>query len=102
MVTETKWFTPEIDTATPSGTFHVVHYLDACEVIDLEPIMELFPGRRIVYVMTGCTRVHPQSYYWAPAWQEGERAADQDLEAGRTRRFSSIEDAIRYLHGEWA
>jgi hypothetical protein len=38
-----------------------------------------------------------QAYYWTRAWQEGEREALADLEAGRSIVFKDSRDAIRYL-----
>jgi len=38
-----------------------------------------------------------QIYFWSPEWQRGEISADKDIVAGRTKRFSNAEDAIKYL-----
>jgi hypothetical protein len=48
-------------------------------------------GRGIVVVPAD------QAWYWAPEWQEGERAADADLVAGRTRVFGSDEEFLAAL-----
>ena len=39
-----------------------------------------------------------QAYFWTPAWQRGEREADADIVAGRTRRFATAHEAIAWLH----
>jgi antitoxin PrlF len=38
-----------------------------------------------------------QAWYWAREWQEGEREADADLAAGRTRVFGSGEEFLASL-----
>ncbi len=38
-----------------------------------------------------------QDYYWAPEWQEGEKEADADIKAGRTKLFTSSAGLISYL-----
>jgi AbrB family looped-hinge helix DNA binding protein len=38
-----------------------------------------------------------QAYFWTEEWQEGERRADEDIKAGRVRRFKSAADAASYL-----
>ena len=35
-----------------------------------------------------------QAWFWTEAWQEGEREAEEDLRAGRTKRFDSMESLI--------
>ena len=36
-------------------------------------------------------------FFWTPEWQTGEMAAEDDIAAGRTRRFASADDLIRDL-----
>jgi hypothetical protein len=38
-----------------------------------------------------------QLYYWTKEWQDGEREALADVEAGRTRQFVSGSDAASWL-----
>lgn len=38
-----------------------------------------------------------QSYFWTEEWQRGERKADEDIKAGRVRRFKSAKEAVEYL-----
>ncbi len=38
-----------------------------------------------------------QAWFWTEEWQAGERAVQADIEAGRTYRFSNVEDAISAL-----
>lgn len=41
-----------------------------------------------------------QAYFWTPDWQEAEREADEDIRLGRTRRFSTFEDAQAWLESD--
>jgi len=38
-----------------------------------------------------------QAYFWTKEWQKGERKADEDIRAGRVKRFDSAADAVKYL-----
>ncbi len=38
-----------------------------------------------------------QAYFWTEEWQEGERKADEDIKAGRVKKFRSAADAVKYL-----
>jgi hypothetical protein len=38
-----------------------------------------------------------QAYFWTEEWQTGERKADEDIKAGRVKRFKSAADAVKYL-----
>jgi AbrB family looped-hinge helix DNA binding protein len=38
-----------------------------------------------------------QAYFWTKQWQEGEKEADEDIQAGRVRIFDSVEELIRDL-----
>ena len=40
-----------------------------------------------------------QAYYWKHSWQEAERKALAELEAGKGRKFNDAAAAIRYLLG---
>ncbi len=42
-------------------------------------------------------RLPEQEYFWISEWQEAEREADEDIKAGRTRRFSNAEELIADL-----
>ena len=41
-----------------------------------------------------------QAYFWTEEWQEGERKADEDIKAGRVKRFKSAAEAAEYLEGK--
>ena len=41
-----------------------------------------------------------QAYFWTEEWKEGERKADEDIKAGRVKRFKSSADAVKYLEGK--
>lgn len=38
-----------------------------------------------------------QAYFWTEEWQKGERKADEDIKAGRVKRFKSAAEAVKYL-----
>ena len=41
-----------------------------------------------------------QAYFWTEEWQKGERKADEDIKAGRVKRFKSAPDAVKHLEGK--
>jgi len=41
-----------------------------------------------------------QAYFWTEEWQNGERKADDDIKAGRVKRFKSAAEAIKYLESK--
>lgn len=41
-----------------------------------------------------------QAYFWIEEWQRGERKADEDIKAGRVKRFKSATEAVKYLEGK--
>ena len=41
-----------------------------------------------------------QAYFWTEEWQQGERKADDDIRAGRVKKFKSAADAVKYLEGK--
>ena len=40
-----------------------------------------------------------QAWFWAPAWQAGEREADEQIEAGEIEEFASGGDFLGALGG---
>jgi hypothetical protein len=38
-----------------------------------------------------------EAFFWTPQWQAGELASEQALAEGRSRRFDTVDEAIRYL-----
>ena len=38
-----------------------------------------------------------QAYFWTKKWQEGERAADEDIKAGHVKTFDSVDELIEDL-----
>ena len=38
-----------------------------------------------------------QAYFWTRDWQEAEKEADEDLKAGRTKTFDSVEKLLEEL-----
>jgi len=41
-----------------------------------------------------------QAYFWIKRWQEAEREADKDIEAGRVKTFDSVNELIKDLNRE--
>jgi len=41
-----------------------------------------------------------QAWFWTRRWQEGERKADEDIKAGRVKRFKSAADAVKHLENK--
>lgn len=41
-----------------------------------------------------------QAYFWTRKWQEGEREADEDIKAGRTKTFDKVDGLINDLDGD--
>jgi AbrB family looped-hinge helix DNA binding protein len=41
-----------------------------------------------------------QAYFWSEAWQRGERKADEDIKAGRVKKFRSADEALTHLERE--
>ncbi len=41
-----------------------------------------------------------QSWFWSERWQQMEREADADIQAGRVRRFDSVDDFLAELDDE--
>ena len=40
-----------------------------------------------------------QAYFWTEEWQKGERKADEDIKAGRVKKFNSATESVKYLEG---
>ena len=38
-----------------------------------------------------------QAYFWTERWQAGEQESEEDLQAGRTKSFENVDDALTYL-----
>jgi len=38
-----------------------------------------------------------QAYFWTKKWQEAEKAADEDIKAGRVKTFKSAKDLLEDL-----
>lgn len=72
-------------------------HVELSDLVGLPP----YPTTRNVRYHLLFERKRPaQAYFWAPEWQEAERQADEDIRLGRTRRFSSFEDARAWLETE--
>jgi bifunctional DNA-binding transcriptional regulator/antitoxin component of YhaV-PrlF toxin-antitoxin module len=39
-----------------------------------------------------------QAYFWSEEWQAAERAAQQDIDAGRIETFSTVDELVRDLN----
>lgn len=40
---------------------------------------------------------HDTNYFWTEEWQQGERQADEDIKAGKVRRFEDPASALEFL-----
>lgn len=38
-----------------------------------------------------------QAYFWTERWQQGERAAENDLRSGQFEEFDNVDDALAWL-----
>lgn len=38
-----------------------------------------------------------QSWFWTNRWQQGEKEAEEDIQAGRVQSFAGAEEAISFL-----
>lgn len=38
-----------------------------------------------------------QAWFWTPEWQAKEKEADEDIQAGRVKRFDRVEDLLEDL-----
>jgi AbrB family looped-hinge helix DNA binding protein len=38
-----------------------------------------------------------QAWFWSKEWQEAEREAEEDIKAGRVKKFKTVEDLIKDL-----
>jgi hypothetical protein len=38
-----------------------------------------------------------QAYFWTKRWQASEKAADEDIKAGRVKTFNSAEELMKDL-----
>ncbi len=38
-----------------------------------------------------------QSWFWSKEWQEAEREAEEDIKAGRVKKFKNAQDLIKNL-----
>lgn len=41
-----------------------------------------------------------QAWFWTEGWQKGEREVDEDIAAGRVKRFDSVEELFEDLDAE--
>lgn len=70
---------------------------------DLHQLVDRLPdqavdGAAILLEEISVGRIDPeQAGFWTRKWQEKEREADADLEAGRATRFESDEDFLAAL-----
>lgn len=41
-----------------------------------------------------------QAWFWTERWQQGEKAAEADIHAGRVHRFPDAKSAVAFLHDQ--
>ena len=39
-----------------------------------------------------------QAWFWSQRWQQGEREAEDDIQAGRVHTFTDAKSAVSFLH----
>jgi len=67
--------------------------------LEIELPADLEPGH--VRVIIEPIDIEPdQKWYWTPQWQAAEREADDDIGAGRTRDFETIDDLLGDLDND--
>jgi len=80
----------------------IVKALELQEGDDLQVRLE--DGKIVFVPMVSIPK--DQAWFWTKEWQEGEREADEDIEAGRVKKFDDVEDAVKWLDSddseEWA
>jgi hypothetical protein len=40
------------------------------------------------------------AYFWTKKWQDAEKEAEEDIKAGRTKTFDSVNDLLKELEEE--
>jgi antitoxin PrlF len=57
--------------------------------------------------MDGSIRLTPQvaidrsqAYFWTKRWQDGENQAEEDIHAGRVKKFDNVDDLIADLESD--
>ncbi len=74
------------------------------EQID-DRLRALSPAKLVVvldFVSYLAERDPDQAWFWTPAWQAGERQADEDIGTGNYEDFDTMDDFIATLKAELA
>jgi len=74
------------------------------EQID-DRLRALSPAKLVVvldFVSYLAERDPDQAWFWTPAWQAGERQADEDISTGNYEDFDTMDDFIATLKAELA
>ncbi len=95
MPTDTLVF--DVDRCSSNAAASVYASASVAGFADLREALGVEPGThfRVIYPVETAA----QAYFWTSHWQAGEREADEDIASGRTKVFSSIDDAIAWLEG---
>ncbi len=56
-------------------------------------------GKARISVLVGSSSYNSadQAYYWTREWQTAEAEADEEIRRGGLRRFSDVDEAMRWL-----
>ena len=70
-------------------------------------LLEVKPGDDLVFYLNEQQQVvvdrqktipPDQAWFWSERWQQMEREAQVEIDAGKTVEFDDVEDAIKYLN----
>jgi len=66
-------------------------------VLSAAPIPALTDTTTVLDAFELTEKLPEQAYFWTSEWQKDEREADEDIKAGRVKRFSTAEELIADL-----
>ena len=72
---------------------------DALLLDCLGDLLSDFVGAFLAYLIVR-EKKNSQAWYWTKEWQEGEREAQADIEAGRVKKYDSVKDFLASLDEE--
>jgi hypothetical protein len=73
------------------------------ELKDVQEILKDLPKEKIneaYRLMKWLSAPDDQKYFWTKEWQQGEREADEDIKAGRVKKFTNVNDLFADLDSD--